>query len=156
VPNLGLTPLFNSTPLSGLASNLANVFDQTVLSGLSTAEQTGLKVFDLNTYSLLTDVVNNPSAFGFNDAADPCWTGSFSNPGSGTLCAPTVAEQDKFVFWDHVHPTEAAQLLVAEDALNALSAVPEPSTWALMMLGLIGVVFVGHRRSKDVYVRSYR
>jgi hypothetical protein len=31
-------------------------------------------------------------------------------------------------------------------ALNSVTAVPEPETWAMMFVGLFGVGFVGRRR----------
>jgi hypothetical protein len=30
------------------------------------------------------------------------------------------------------------------------AVVPEPSTWAMMLLGFVGVGFVGYRKSRDV------
>ena len=49
VPNLGLIPEFEGTPLQGLASGLALSFDETVLADLGPLERFGLKVTDLNT-----------------------------------------------------------------------------------------------------------
>jgi len=32
-------------------------------------------------------------------------------------------------------------------SLSAVSAVPEPATWAMMLLGFAGVGFIGYRQS---------
>ena len=146
VPNLGLTPRFDGTALQGLASGLAASFNVSVLGGLTQLD--GLKVFTLDTYDLLEEIKADPSEFGFTNVSDPCWTGSFTDPNSGTLCSTDPSDQNKYLFWDDVHPTAAGHLLAAEFALNALNAVPEPSTWAMMLVGFAGLGFVGYRASR--------
>ena len=34
------------------------------------------------------------------------------------------------------------------DTVNVAAAVPEPSTWAMMLLGFVGLGFVGYRRKR--------
>ena len=147
VPNLGLTPRFDGTALQSLASGLAESFNGAVLKGLAPIESGGLKVFTLDTYGLLGEIKADPSHFGFTNVSDPCWTGNFTDPSSGTLCSPNTADQDQFLFWDEVHPTAAGHLLAAEFAVDALAA-PEISTWAMMLVGFGGLGFAGYRRSR--------
>jgi phospholipase/lecithinase/hemolysin len=148
VPNLGLIPRFDGTALQSLASGLAESFNVSVLEGLAPLEGDGLKVFTLDTYDLLGEIKADPSGFGFTNVSGPCWTGNFTDPSSGTLCSPDASDQNKFLFWDEVHPTAAGHLLAAEFAVNALTAVPEASTWAMMLLGFAGLGFAGYRRSR--------
>ena len=110
-------------------------------------EGDGLKVFTLDTYDLLDTIKADPSKFGFDNVSDPCWTGTFTDPNSGTLCAPDASDQDKFLFWDEIHPTAAGHLLAAEFAVDALGAVPETSTWAMMLIGFAGLSFAAYRAS---------
>jgi phospholipase/lecithinase/hemolysin len=49
----------------------------------------------------------------------PVWTGDFENPFSGHFNA-TGAAQDKYLFFDHLHPTETGHLALASLALAAL------------------------------------
>jgi phospholipase/lecithinase/hemolysin len=86
--------------------------------------------------------------------SDPCWTGDFTNPNSGTLCSTDPSDQNKFLFWDEVHPTAAGHLLAAEFALDALTAVPEVSTWAMMLVGFagLGLHAIRHSRKRAVMV----
>ena len=151
VPNLGLTPRFEGTAFQSLASSLAESFNLAVLDGLTQRESQGLKglkVFTLDTYDLLGQITANPLQYGFSDVTDPCWTGNFTDPMSGTLCSPNQTGQDEFLFWDEVHPTAAGHLLAAEFAFDALTAVPEPSTWAMMLIGFVGLGFAGYRKTR--------
>jgi phospholipase/lecithinase/hemolysin len=105
-------------------------------------------VFTLDTYDLLGEIKADPSGFGFNNVSSPCWTGNFTDPNSGALCSPNLDDQNQFLFWDEVHPTAAGHLLAAEFAAEALTAVPELSTWAMMLVGLTGLGLHAFRRSR--------
>ncbi len=147
VPNLGLTPRFKGTALEDTASDLAASFNAAVLEGLAGFKSDGLRVFTLDTYDLLGEIEADPSHFGFTNVSDPCWTGDFEHAEPGTLCSTEASDQNKFLFWDGIHPTEAGHLLTAKFAVQALAA-PEISTWALMGIGFAGVGFAGWRRSR--------
>src|ERR1700722_11076675 len=152
VPNLGLTPRFDGTALQSLASGLAESFKVAVLKGLAGLKSDALKVLTLDTYDLLGEIKKDPSGFGFMNVTDPCWTGGFTDPNSGALCSPNLDDQNQFLFWDEVHPTAAGHLLAAEFAVDAVAAVPELSTWAMMLVGFAGLGFAGYRRSRGCAV----
>lgn len=149
VPDLGVTPGITALgpAASAAATALSAFFDQQVLLDLAPIEAAGLTVFDLNTYALIDEAVQDPSAFGFSNVTDPCWTGGFTGSATGgSLCSTLPAVQDTYLFWDDVHPTAAGQLLVADAALSALGLpVPEPSTWAMLLVGFGGLGFAGYR-----------
>ena len=142
VPDLGLTPLFFGTTAQGTATGIALEFDQAVLAGLGALNAPGLKVFDLQTFALLDGIVGDPSAFGFNPATihDACFDAT-----TDTLCSTLPAVQDTYLFWDAVHPTEAGHLVTAYFAQLTLTAVPEASTWAMLLVGFVGLVLAGYR-----------
>jgi phospholipase/lecithinase/hemolysin len=148
VPDLGVTPQITALGLpaaSAAATALSAYFDEQVLLDLAPVEAAGLTVFDLNTYTLIDDAVKDPSEFGFSNVTDPCWTGDFTGAG-GSLCSTLPAVQDTYLFWDHVHPTAAGHLLVADAALSAMGLpVPEPSTWAMLLVGFGGLGLAGYR-----------
>jgi phospholipase/lecithinase/hemolysin len=149
VPDLGATPGIKALgPVaSAAATALSAFFDQQVLLDLAPVEAAGLTVLDLNTYALIDEAVKDPSAFGFSNVTAPCWTGGFTGSATGgSLCSTLPAVQDTYLFWDDVHPTAAGHLLVADAALSALGLpVPEPSTWAMLLVGFGGLGFVGYR-----------
>jgi phospholipase/lecithinase/hemolysin len=147
VPDLGVTPEITALgpAASAAATALSAFFDQQVLLDLAPVEAAGLTVYDLNTYALIDAAVQNPGAFGFSNVTAPCWTGGFTG-GAGSLCSTDPAVQDTYLFWDDVHPTGAGQLLVSDAALSAMGLpVPEPSTWAMLLVGFGGLGFAGYR-----------
>jgi phospholipase/lecithinase/hemolysin len=149
VPDLGVTPGITvlGPAASADATALSAYFDQQVLQYLAPVEAAGLTVFELNTYALIDEAVQDPGAFGFSNVTDPCWTGGFTGAATGgSVCSLLPAVQDTYLFWDDVHPTAAGQLLVSDAALEALGLpVPEPSTWAMLLIGFGGLGFAGYR-----------
>jgi PEP-CTERM motif len=50
------------------------------------------------------------------------------------------------VYWNDIHPTAPVQALWA-DGFEA--AVPEPSTWAMTLLGFAGLGIAGYRLRRN-------
>jgi outer membrane lipase/esterase len=129
-PNIGLAPAVaaggaGEATLGSLLAADMNLALAAILAGDS-----GVSIFDI--YTLGTTIAANPGAFGLVNVTDAC--GAPSN-----ACDPATAE-----YWDGIHPTAAAHALIA-DAFLA-EAVPEPSTWAMLLLGFAGVGFTAYRR----------
>ena len=142
VPNLGLTPKIIAEGQDAVtaAKDLSAYFDQQVLTDLAPVEKQGLKVFDLDTFSLIGTVVANPSAYGFSNVTDACYVGPIT--GGGSECG----KPNTYLFWDGVHPSERAGGFIANDALAKVA--PEPSTWAMLTLGFAGLAGVGLKARK--------
>jgi phospholipase/lecithinase/hemolysin len=150
VPNLGLTPAIQGAGVTGLptlASTLSQDFNAAVLSDIS-AQVPGLTVYYVDAYELLTDAVSEPAQYGFSNVADPCWTGDYTGYATGgSLCSTDPAMQNQYLFWDNVHPTEAGHLLIAEAGARLIGvAVPEPSTWTMIVAAFIGIGALGARK----------
>jgi len=149
VPDLGLTPyiqdlaIMHSDPaLPGQAAALSQDFNTLVSQDLASMDP-GLSVHTLDAYDLIVKAVMNPGAYGLTDVTDPCWTGGTTGyAGGGAVCS----SPDTYLFWDFAHPTAAANKFVAEAAFQAV--IPEPSIWAMMLIGLAGLGFAGARRAR--------
>jgi phospholipase/lecithinase/hemolysin len=152
--NLGNTPRFDGTPLQGLATELSVSFHTGVIDALAPLERSGLKVFDLKPEAAFAKIKADPEAYGFTNVTDPCWTGNMTDPKSGTLCSPTLAGQDEYLYWDMAHPTAAGHRVIADIAYDTLTATPEPSTWAMIAIGFAGLGFMGYRASAKREARA--
>ncbi len=119
LPNLGATPSFNGTPTSsagGFVASLAyNGALDANLKGIAAAVP-GVNIVQMDTFSAFNAIIKNPAAFGFTNVTAPCF-----NQAAMTLCGATPAAQNKYLFWDGVHPTEAGHILLAQYANLLLS-----------------------------------
>jgi len=122
VPDLGKTPYEMARPASDAASSvLAARYNNELASAMQTLAASGaLKVDLVDTYTLLDQVVANPSAHGFNNVTQPLWTGNLTDPTSGTLQA-TGAAQNGYLFFDQLHPTAQAHALLASGVMQTLT-----------------------------------
>jgi outer membrane lipase/esterase len=149
VPDLGKTPGVVAAGSAAVvaASALSAFYNQQLFNDLLPVEAAGLTVIDLNTYQLIDKAVANPAAYGFTDVTDACYAGPYT--GGGSACA----NPDKYLFWDQLHPTFAAQLIIGQEAVALAKAVPEPSTWAMMLTGFATLGFAGWRRQRESAAR---
>jgi len=129
MPDLGLTPYFEGLgPVaSAQASAATDAFNAALRAGLPS----GVLFYD--TASLLRSIVANPAAYGFTGVSDPCFNGT-------TVCA----NPSQYLFFDDFHPTTAADKFVAA---GFLATVPEPSTFVLVIGGLLVGGILRKRRS---------
>jgi phospholipase/lecithinase/hemolysin len=121
VPNLGLTP--EESGDAATATKLSLLFDtelNAAVKSLDAKDHISINVIDV--YKLLDAAVADPAKYGLTNVTTPVWTGNFYNPLSGTLNA-TGSEQNKFLFFDHLHPTATGHLAVADLAYAALTHV---------------------------------
>ena len=132
-PNAGLTPaaLAFGPGASFASSSIATAFNTALAARLSTEPST-VKTFDV--FGLYNSIKADPLAFGFNNIIDAC-----GNPNSA--CSADIGHA---LFWDGIHPSSAGHALLAQRVLAL--AVPEPSTYAMFLIGLIGCGWAARRR----------
>jgi phospholipase/lecithinase/hemolysin len=144
VPNVGLIPEFaeDDPSLAGLATQLSQMYDTDLAHGLAGLDLgAGATLTDFNLYDFNAGLLADAPALGFTNATDPCFSDTPGSAASSTGCS--LANINSFVFWDDIHPTGKVQALWAQ---GFLTAVPEPSTWAMLLLGFAGLGYAGYRR----------
>lgn len=132
-PDLGLTPAARSAGLAAEATLISASFNDLLAAELASLAATlpvNLHSFDL--FQMLREVVAQPERFGLSNATDPCIH-------VNTTVDPFCANPDAYLFWDEIHPTTAGHAVLASAVYSAF--VPEPSTFALLGIGLVGLGF---------------
>jgi len=97
----------------------------------------GVTIHEFDTYSVMENMLAHPASYGFTNVTQPAFNGGFNGVGS------IVGDPSKYLFWDTVHPTTAAQKYFAD---AAFAAVPEPTTLALAVCALAGLAMHRLRR----------
>jgi phospholipase/lecithinase/hemolysin len=123
-PNIGLSPAVTAVGESALGQFIALAMNSALATAL--ASDPFVSIFDI--YGLGSSIANNPA---FTNVTDACG----AIPG---------ADCNTYAYWDGIHPTAAADMVIA-DAFLA-QAVPEPSTWAMMILGFCGLGILAYRK----------
>jgi outer membrane lipase/esterase len=137
-PNLGLAPAVAAEGAGALATLLAATMNADLTKLL--APETDVSTFDI--FGLGTSIAHDPSAYGFTNVTDAC----------GAIAG---ANCNTYAYWDGIHPTEAAHLVIADAFVDQVTGVPEPSTWAMLLLGFGGLGFIAYRRkSKSALVAA--
>lgn len=128
VPDIGKSPLglANGPAASAGASFLAQSMNDTLLAGL--AGEPGVQVFDV--FGLIDAVVADSGAWGLTNVTDAC-------------ARFTDCDASQYLFWDGIHPTSAGHEILSQQML--VLAVPEPSTYVLLAIGLALLVMVRRR-----------
>lgn len=144
LPNLGLAPLVSAEgpAVANAAAALSQAHNtllaQSIASLSSQLSPQGVTLIPFDVNTVLSGAVANPAQYGFTNVTDPCLANSplFFSAGTISVCS----NPNEYLFWDSLHPTTAADQIVADAAFKTISGgvagVPEPPTTA-------GIVFVG-------------
>lgn len=137
LPDLGLTPSANGTPLQGPISQLSGVFNTELVSRLA---QINAEIIPLNIPLLIQETLANPTRFGLaanQNLVGTCFNGNgcTENPVFGLHSA--TPDPTKLLFNDDVHPTIAGQQLIADYAYSLLAAPWEITLLPEMALGTL-------------------
>ena len=128
VPDLGETPSVLQ-PASGSASaartaeasRLSAAYNAALATQLAAvASPNAVTAHVVDAYQLIDNAVAYPAAYGLGNVTTPVWSGNYTDAGSGTLAATTMAAQDSYLFWDHLHPTETGHQAIASMAERLL------------------------------------
>jgi phospholipase/lecithinase/hemolysin len=118
VPDLGKTPEEKGN--AAVATQLASLYNtelNTSIQALIAKDHISITVVD--TFTLIDEAVADPAKFGLKNVTTPVWTGNYYDPFSGTLNAHGAA-QNKYLFFDHLHPTATGHMAIATLAYDDL------------------------------------
>lgn len=119
VPNLqdlGNTPSYNSSTEKAIASQVSlahNAALESAMAGL--AAQLHINIVMPDSFTADQNILANPAKYGFTNVTDQCKAGTTGLPGA--VCATPST----YRYWDAVHPTAAAHLLIAEDFASTIN-----------------------------------
>jgi phospholipase/lecithinase/hemolysin len=151
VPNVGLIPEFaqDNPTLANAATDYSNLYDSQLAAGLGDLGlPAGDRLSEFNLFAFNADVLKDPGSYGFTNTMDPCFTNT--NPLAMTAattpeCGVNGANIASFIYWDDIHPTANVHALWAQ---GMEAAIPEPSTWAMLLLGFAVTGFAGYASSR--------
>ncbi len=109
-----------------LALNLTTTMNGQLNTALdSVSLNPGLVLTRFDIFGLVNQIVANPANFGLTNASDPCAV--------DPACVGNATTASGYFFWDGIHPTTAADAIIAR---SLLAAIPEPNSLVLVLLGL--------------------
>lgn len=142
-PNLGLTPALRGVPSAFTGSGLSGTQIGSLIGGnfngalqSRLAGEAGVQIFDLY------GIAARAASPGFTNTSDACGV-------TNTICATSL-------FWDGIHPTTAAHGAIAAEMFALAAPVPEPTTVAMMLAGLLVIARVARRRVTGATARHLR
>jgi outer membrane lipase/esterase len=133
LPDIGQIPavtLLGIPQLSPIGTQLSFQLNQTfaqAVSSFAAPTDLNLQFFDLFSYQ--ASIYADPTEFGLPDTL---------NTTGACLRVPSAAPRcEGLVYFDTVHPTTQVHRAIADGIAGQLgiAAVPEPSSWALMLIG---------------------
>lgn len=149
LPPLGYKPDFLINPVKFLAANdfvdSYNLLLQNEISLLS-ANLVGSSIISLDIHSIFMEAINDPASFGLTNVSQPAY-----EPFPGTTppypYGSVVPNAGEYLFWDNSHGTTTVNILIANAAYAAV--IPEPSTWILLMMGGIAVLWFSKKQTTN-------
>jgi outer membrane lipase/esterase len=126
LPNIGATPqaAAQGAATAAALTGLSQLYNGYLNAGLMTL---GPGIVPLNTYSLVNEIMANPTLYGFTNVSTPaCGAGSSSvqcgPQGSGLPYTYAPGTNQTYLFADGVHPTTAADALLGQYVNAVLNA----------------------------------
>ncbi|TVT86749.1 esterase EstP [Pseudomonas sp. H3(2019)] len=122
LPDIGLTPAINGSPLQAFTSQLSAQFNTELVSQL---QHINAEVIPLNIPVLLKETFANPAQFGLatdQNLTATCFSGDSCTENARYGINSATPDPTKLIYNDSVHPTETGQRLIADYAYSILAA----------------------------------
>ena len=143
LPDLGETPDARGTSMAAALNAATAAHNARLAQAMVDVERRlGIKVVVADVATLYRQVKANPAAFGFANWTTPCLS-----DGAATGACATEAAADATVFWDELHPTRAAHLLLAQYIGGTLTALNDAAETVAMQPELTSRLAKGWHRA---------
>jgi len=147
VPNVGAIPefaLYDSSQ-AGEATTYSQDYNTYLESDLARLTlPSGVTLDQFDSYAYNANILANAASLGFTNTTDPCYTDTPWSAATTAECGVNAENIKSFAFWDAIHPTAGVQALVA---VGMEQAIPEPSAWAMLLVGFAALGAAARRRS---------
>ena len=130
LPDIGRTPAFLGTREAGPATQLSQLFNQTLLAGL---RQAGLQVIPADVFGVVSDILANPARYGIANATSTACVGVPSSLVCSALNLVDPFAPATYLFADGVHPSTQGHVLLSQyfasiiQGPTQVSVLPETS-----------------------------
>ncbi|HEY9735005.1 MAG TPA: SGNH/GDSL hydrolase family protein [Trichocoleus sp.] len=150
LPDLGQVPLFQGRGPEEAAAATAltvgptghNVLLSQAVSQLRSQLGPNVNLTLLDVGALFSDLVSNPSQFGFTNTEDACLFPSPLLSGLPQVPITICSNPNEYIFWDSLHPSTRTHQILADEAAEVLEATDVPEPGASAALVLIGALVV--------------
>ncbi|GLU23827.1 hypothetical protein SLE2022_398030 [Rubroshorea leprosula] len=124
LPPMGCVPLERTTNILFGSNcieeynNVAMDFNKKLQGSIMklTKEHDGIQLVLANIYDILSEMIDNPNSFGFEDVETACCGTGYIE--MGYMCNRTnlftCSDANKYMFWDSFHPTQKTNSIVAD------------------------------------------
>lgn len=111
LPDLGQLPSTRTSTQAATLNTLTQTHNQGLRRSLKVLSQqhSDLQIVTLDANTLYREAITNPAKFKFTNVTGACLNG-----------ARACGNPDQFLFWDGIHPTTAAHLILGETAFSAI------------------------------------
>lgn len=164
VPDVGAIPEFTTYSPAGqaaAATAASQAYDAQLATGVASIaaanKSANIKLFDLYGYS--NYLAANAASLGITNTTQPCYVsydGVTNTPATTLVINPACGPIDpatgqatnigQFQYWDPIHPTAKVQAAFGNALGDFIAGVPEPDTWAMMLIGFGSIGFAMRRR----------
>ncbi|KAL6848533.1 hypothetical protein ACP4OV_021827 [Aristida adscensionis] len=136
VPLIGCCPYWRSQNPTGECIETLNQLAKSLNDGISnlfsslSSEMKGMKYSIASSYELVSSLIENPQAAGFEEVKRACCGGGRFNAQEG--CTPNsscCSDRSKYLFWDLLHPTQATSKFAALAFYDGPAQFVSPKTF---------------------------
>ncbi|MCD8455415.1 autotransporter domain-containing protein [Xylella taiwanensis] len=119
IPDLGLTPLAQTTGTAAQSTAAAIAYNTALFTGLQSA---GLNIIPVDTFHLLQEIIASPATYGFTNTTDTACTLALPLCNPNTLVNANAP--NNYAFADSIHPTTTAHHILGQYTISILEAPP--------------------------------